>query len=348
MNLKKFFNWEYWPSFMFYIPNVPYAFMLALKAKSFTFFSATNPAIKHSGNGTESKFKTLNLFPSEHIPKSIFIEKGENFNLISSKIKSENIQYPLIVKPDIGFRGLLVKLIHSKNELEKYLKQNNSIDLIIQEFIDLKKECGIFYHKIPGSKTGKITSITLKKYLSVTGNGKSTLKELIESDKRAILYKDLIFEINDKSLNNILQKGKKRILNVIGNHSKGTQFINGNHLISKNLEKSFDQLFSKIPNVFYGRVDLKYESFDSLISHNEFKIIEMNGTISEPTHIYDKTNSSYLKALKDFRKHWRLIYEISVKNNKDFNVKYEKASIFINSLFELRKYTNQLKKNSSN
>ena len=346
MNFKKLFNWEYWPSSMFYIPNVPYAFLLALKAKNFTFFSAVNPAIKHSGNGTESKFETLALFPSEFIPKSIFVEKGKPIDNIFLEISKKDIQYPLIIKPDIGFRGLLVQQIRNEKELETYLKKNHFINLIIQEFIAFKDECGIFYHKLPGNKTGKITSITLKKYLTIFGDGTSSLKELILNDTRAIHYKDLLFEINKEKLQTILKKDEKKVLNVIGNHSKGTQFINGNHLITKELEQTFDILFSKIPNVFYGRVDCKYNSFEKLIDKNEFKIIEMNGIISEPTHIYDSNSITYFEALKEFRKHWKILYEITVINNKKYGVKYEKPSIFINSLLQLKRYTKQLKKNS--
>ena len=60
--IKLFKNWEYWPSYMFYIPILPYAFYLGLKARSTTFMSAVNPGIQNSGNGTESKYKTLELF----------------------------------------------------------------------------------------------------------------------------------------------------------------------------------------------------------------------------------------------------------------------------------------------
>ena len=142
---------------MFYIPLLPYAFYLALKSRSFGFFSAVNPGIDGSGNGLESKFKTIQLLPLEYRPNSIYIKKNTPFEIVSSKIASEKIKYPLIIKPDIGFRGLLVKKINTKNELSTYLKKYNSINLIIQEFIEFKNECGIFYHRISDEKKVKIT-----------------------------------------------------------------------------------------------------------------------------------------------------------------------------------------------
>jgi len=310
LNLKKFTNWEYWPSYMFYVPVVPYALLLAIKSRSFGFFSAVNPAIEGSGNGLESKYDTVLLVPEKYSPKTIFIEEGLKIDAILLKISSQNISFPLIIKPDIGFRGLLVKKINSEKELSSYIQKYNSINLIVQELINLKKECGIFYYRIPGDKKGTITSITLKKYLTVNGDGKSTLFELIKKDKRAKIYIELISELNKDKLHTIPFKNEEIILNIIGNHSKGTQFINGNHLISNELTAILDKLNKNIKGWYYGRVDIKYNSFDELLRGENFKIIEINGIISEPTHIYDPNKGTYLDALKTIKNHWKIIYLI--------------------------------------
>ena len=82
----KLFHWEYWPSYMFYIPNLPLAIYLAIKAKSPTFFTATNPAIWNSGDGMESKFETLQLIPKKYRPKSILIQPEDDFESIFKSI----------------------------------------------------------------------------------------------------------------------------------------------------------------------------------------------------------------------------------------------------------------------
>lgn len=338
LNSVKLTNWEYWPSFMFYIPVLPYAFYLALKSKSFGFFSAVNPIIEGSGNGLESKYKTVQLLPKKHKPTTIYIKQGDTTNLIVPKLKTNNIKFPLIIKPDIGFRGLLVKKINSEKELSAYIQKYNSIDLIVQELIEFKNECGIFYHKIPGEKNGEITSITLKKYLTVIGDGSSELIELIKNDERANIYLPLITELNKYRLQTIPTKNKEIVLNSIGNHSKGTQFINGNHLISKELTVFFDKLQTQIPGWYYGRVDIKYNSFEELIKGENLKIIEINGIISEPTHIYDASNGSYFNALKEIKKHWGLTYKIGMKNNKLNKVKFTNLKYLINLYFNYKKY----------
>ena len=346
MGFSTFKHWEYWPSYLFYLPNIPYAIYLALKAKNPVFFSAANPGIQHSGNGSESKYSTIQLIPEAYKPVSIFIKAHNTISETLNQIEHNNLKYPLIIKPDIGFRGLLVNRIKTENELLNYLKKHQTLNLIIQEYISYKKECGIFYYRIPSENKGHITSITLKKYLTIIGDGTSTLKQLILNDTRAKLYFDLLKELHEDNFNIILKKDVEKVLNVIGNHSKGTQFINGKHLITPKLEYAIDQIIQQIPNWYYGRLDLKYNSIEDLIALKNFKIIEFNGIISEPTHIYDPTNSSYFEALKEIRKHWKILYQIAHLNHTKYHVKYDRISDFINSIRQLKRYTKQIKMQS--
>jgi len=347
-NYKKYINWEYWPSYMFYLPVIPYAFYLALKSRSFGFFSAVNPCMEGSGHGLESKYDTVQLLPKKYKPKTLFIKTGDEIAIILPKLTTYNIKFPSIIKPDIGFRGLLVKKINSENELTKYINKYNSINLILQEFIEYKNECGIFYYRIPGEKSGTITSITLKKYLTVIGNGKSSILELITNDDRAKIYLALISELNKDKLHIVPLQNEEIILNVIGNHSKGTQFINGNHLISTELTSFLDNLSYNIKGWYYGRVDIKYNNFEELIKGENLKIIEINGIISEPTHIYDASKGTYLNALKAIKNHWKLIYIIGVINNKLNNANYTNLRYLINLYFSYKKYLKMVSDLSSN
>lgn len=343
INIEKYINWEYWPASMFYIPNLPYAFYLAFRAKHAAFFSAANPAIKSSGNGTESKYETIQLVPEKFRPKSILVKADSDFSNVIKRIKEAQIEFPLIAKPDIGFRGLLVKKIDSSEALIKYLK-SYPIDIIIQEFLDYENECGVFYHRNPNEKEGRISSVTLKKFISVIGDGKTTLKDLILNDKRAKLYFDLFESIHKKKLDEIPKKDKKVKLSVIGNHSKGTQFINGNHLISRELTKTFNNLSHAIDGWYYGRVDIKYNNFKELENGINYKVLEINGIIAEPTHIYDAENFTYLNALKEIRNHWKSLFQISTLNHKTKNIPYKSVKNFIGEMLELRNYISSIKK----
>ena len=339
----KLTHWEHWPSYMFYLPNIPYSFYLAIKARNPVFFTATNPGIKNSGDGMESKYKTIQMIPEAYKPKTVFIKTGTAFKTILKNVQLANIEFPLIAKPDIGFRGILVQKVNSENELKEYF-ENNPIDIIIQEFISYPKECGIFYYRLPNEKSGTITSITLKKFLTVFGDGHKTLSQLIIADKRAYLYFDILKKIHGNNFESIPKKGEELTLTVIGNHSKGTEFIDGNHLINQQLTEVIDGISQQIEGWFYGRLDIKYESIENLMNGEDFKILEINGIISEPTHIYDASKNSYFDAVIAIKNHWKIIYQISIDNHKKQHIDYVNTIAFCKEMIALRKYAKKLNK----
>ncbi len=342
--VKDIFKWEFWPTYMFYIPLFPLYIYYALRSGSFTYFAAANPGLKNGGDATESKFDTLKILPKKLIPHSIFIPKNRDLKSILKNLKERGIDFPLIVKPNIGYRGLLVKKLTDLADLESYLKKYSSIDLIIQEFIAHKKECGILYYRYPGQKSGKITSITLKSYLHVKGDGRSKLSDLIAKNTHVKRYQPIYKERIINYLDYKPKKGETYILNEIGNHCKGASFINGNHLISQKLTKTFDKLSHSINGVYFGRFDVKYNNFSDLEAGKNFKIIELNGVIAEPTHIYDASKSSFFIALKSIAKHWQYVYKIAKINHKYEGVSHTKLRTELKDLFALRPYNKKIKK----
>ena len=341
----KLIQWEHWPSFAYYAPLFPIYLFHSLKAGHPFYFAATNPAIFYSGSGTESKVKTIELLPDQLRPKSILIKKRTTLKEIHEHLKNERFEFPIIAKPDIGFRGYLVKKIVSPEALDRYFAHVDE-DIILQEFIPYENELGIFYHRIPGQKQGEITSVTIKKFNQVTGDGQRTLSELIQSDERAYLYESLFSIIHKDRLNEVLEKGESLTLSVIGNHSKGTEFLNGNHLIDKKLVSCIDEICQKLDGWHYGRLDIKYENYEKLLKGEAFKVLEINGIISEPTHIYDATHkdASFFKALRSIYEHWMIMSSIALKNHKENNVPYPSIKGYIKNMLWLRSYSKKLKK----
>ena len=337
-------NWEHWPTFMFYTPLVPFYIYQIIKAKNPLYFLVTNPSILYSGIGSESKYKTLALVPQKYLPQSVLVKENIDYKDLLFQLKERNFTYPLIAKPDIGFRGYLVRKIENEQELKNYIFKVN-IPIIIQEFIDYKNEVGVFYHRIPGDKKGLITSITLKKYPAITGNGINTLSELILADDKVFLYYDLLNNIHKQKMDEIPLKDRTITLSEIGNHSKGTQFLTGNHLISKQLESVFDKLNHQIGGWYYGRIDLKYSSWEELLGGKNFKIVEINGVMSEPTHIYDASKgATYFDAVKTIKANWKIMDKIALKNHLEYHIAYPKLRPFVRNMMGLRKQAKQLKK----
>lgn len=337
-------EWEHWPTIAYYVPLLPFFFMRYLKEGHPNHYLTANPGIKYSGNGTESKYKSLNLVPYKYRPQSLVVNIGEPPEKVLERILELGLRYPVIAKPDRGFRGYLVKKIDCPEALIRYLNEVKT-DVLIQEFIPFQNELGIFYHRYPGKEHGKVTSVTIKEFLKVRGDGRQTLKQLITNDDRAYLYLKIFSIIHKERLDKVLEKDEELVLSVIGNHSKGTRFVNGNHLIDERLTDLMDQICRPMKGFYYGRLDIKYNDLESLLSGEKLKVLEVNGIISEPTHIYDSSHrgASYINALRAINEHWKIMSKIARINHHQNKVPYPGVWEYLGNLRWLRSHSNMLK-----
>lgn len=261
----------------------------------------------------ESKYDVLKTIPPQYLPKTLLVSGPVPPEEITRRLEGAGMKLPLIFKPDIGERGYLVKRISNENDMEEYLRKIKG-DFMIQELVQLPLEFGVFYMRIPTQKTGRVTSVVMKEMLSVTGNGASNLQELILGNDRAKLQWRKLKEVYKSRLTCVIPQGEKIELVSIGNHSMGTKFINGNHLINDQLSRTFDAIASEVPGFYFGRFDLRCGSLVDLYQGN-IKIMELNGCGAEPAHIYDPDYSLW-KAFSDLIRHWDNIFQISRANKK--------------------------------
>ncbi len=304
-------SWEYWPFGILHFPAIIYFAWLSLRARSFIFFSASNPGIPMGGMFGESKYEVLKKVPSQYIANSALIGVPSTKEEILYTIKKHNLGFPLIFKPDIGERGFMVERINSEDDIDKYLLKMK-FDFVIQELIDLPLEYGIFYMRFPNHEKGVVTSIVMKEMLSVTGNGKSTLQELILDKDRAKLQWQKLKVMYRSRLDEILKKDETIELVSIGNHCLGTKFLDGSHLINERLSATFDNISKQVDGFYFGRFDLRCSTLDDLYSGN-VKVMELNGCGAEPAHIYHP-GYPMTKALGVLLMHWRNIFIISREN----------------------------------
>lgn len=262
----------------------------------------------------ESKKEIYDLIPTEYYPKTILIHPNETLNSILEKINIANIIFPLIAKPDIGLRGTAVKKIYNTEELQDYLKKAK-FEVLLQELIPFENEIGLFYVKLP-NQIGKITGIVSKEFMILTGNGKNTLRELIHQDKRYLLQLETLEEEYKEKLNAILKKGETINLVPYGNHCRGTKFVDASHEITAEMTESFNRICNQINGFHFGRMDIMYQSYEDLAKGKNFQIVEINGAISEPTHMYDPKHSLWF-GWKELTRHFHYMYLISKNNHKN-------------------------------
>lgn len=317
--LHKVAHWEYWPYQVVYIPIYFQYIYYVIRTRSFFYFNASNPTIRNGGFFMESKKEIYDLIPQKYYPTTLLIENKTAIDKIEQLIQSHQISYPFICKPNVGLRGTAVKKIHNPEELSNYLNKAN-FDFLVQNLIPYSNEIGLFYIKLPNEEKGKITGIVAKEFLILTGNGIKTIKELLEKDPRYQFQLKTLEEEYKEKLDTILKVNETINLVPYGNHCRGTKFIDASNLITPKLTDTFNTICNQIEGFNYGRMDIMFSSYEELENGINFQIVEINGAISEPTHIYDP-NHSLLHGWKELTKHFHYLYLIS-KQNKQKGVPY--------------------------
>jgi membrane protein DedA with SNARE-associated domain len=294
-------RWEFWPPWLAYLPVVPYILYLGVKHRSLTLFTATNPGIPSGGFVGESKSAILSHLPC--VPGFTVIPAGATF------IVPDDMTYPVVLKPDVGERGTGVVIARNQQEVTQYLKAA-TIDTILQQYVP-GLEFGIFYYRYPSQTRGSIFSITEKHFPEVTGDGRSTITDLILQDHRAACIADVYMaRLKDR----IPAKGERVRLVELGSHCRGAIFLDGARLETPQLAEAIDAAAKSHPGFYLGRFDVRTPSITTLQS-GQFQILELNGVSAEATHIYDPA-ISVKEAYRVMLRQWKIAFEIAAENRK--------------------------------
>lgn len=291
---------EFWPMWFFYPPVVLYGLYLAVRYRSASALLHVNPGLPLSGIIGESKAMILRSIPAEHtamlehrILDPVALRAANGHGAVVSALEAfmteADIDYPLILKPDVGQRGSGVRLVRTLDEASTYLAEAD-FTVIAQEYCPWPEEVGLSYVRDPEEPRGKLTGVTRKRFPVVVGDGRRTLTELIMADPRARLIADTYLERHRARANDALEDGEVLRLVEAGNHCQGAIFEDGGALMTPKLEAVIDEIARSIPGFYAGRFDVRFKS-EAQLQRGIFKIIELNGAAGEATHIYDAKKS---------------------------------------------------------
>jgi len=234
---------------------------------------------------------------------------------VRKKITEAGFEYPFVVKPDVGMKGILFRKIESEDQLIKY-HERIPVEYIVQDLVELPVEVSVFYYRYPDQPKGVVSGFIDKELLQVKGNGSATLKELIESHPRAKFRMEEMEHRHGHRFERIIPNGEIFFLSYAGNHNRGAHFTNLHTEIDESLHKVFDELSHYTDKFFYGRYDIKTTSIEDLKQGKNFLILEFNGCGAEPNHIYD-CGMNLWKAYGVLLIHWNALYRISRYNHKN-------------------------------
>lgn len=304
----KILNRGYWVAKHFYWQSLVHYFVNCVRFRSMTFFSVANPAIDLGGMLTDRKTDFYELAPQDKIPATTIVTTLDAATIF---MQANNLTFPIIIKPNVGYKGMDVKKIDRIDELESFFNRTGlqKKEWIIQEFVSAEKEFSVLVYKHPRSQKYGISSFVEKKYPTVSADGKRTYRQLIDEYKNPFLKKEYARKKYATLLDTIPQKDKKIILDHIGNYSRGAKFYSLNEQITSDMEAIFYDQYKNQDGLNFFRIDCKADSVENCQKGN-YKILEINGMKAEPLHIYDP-KYSFLHNTIELVKHWRHIKDVT-------------------------------------
>ncbi len=306
--LRERFNHEYWPWQLIYLPALPAALWHAVRSGHGAFFTNVNPAMDLGGFFGESKSAILRSLPAAWYPTTLVVEPGTPWSSVQERMSDAGLAPPLIIKPDVGERGDGVSLVDTAEELCRALLATEHVQLL-QRWVEWEHEYGLFVVKDPRSGRTRLLSITAKSTLKVRGDGKHSVEELLCGTWRGSKQVARLRRYKQALLASVPASGESVVVEPIGNHCRGTTFLDGNHLMAPALERAVGSIMTAVDGVYYGRLDVKAQD-DEALRQGRFLVMELNGVTSEPGHIYDPSYSIF-RCWRELLRHLAYLPKLS-------------------------------------
>lgn len=300
-------HWEYWPTWLVYFPFVFLWLIYAIRLRDVFFFLRINPALKNGGFFNISKIEIYKCLPQHLYPTTICIHPSTH-TLQQIDAIGRQIGFPIIAKPDKGLRGKGVIYIENNEQLLE-MANSYTTSYLLQPFINYPQEAGIFFYLHPIHQKVMVSGIVQKQFFKIVGDGKQSIEALILANPRYAIQLSRLKSTTKLNLKRIPLTDEEVVIEPIGNHNKGTLFFDASCKITEELTLAVNNMLSQSPGINYGRIDIKFNSWEELIKGQHFKIIELNGGLSEPAHIYDPYYA-YSKAIKEIYRHFNIMFAI--------------------------------------
>ncbi len=274
------------PKSFLVVPMVVQWLWLALRYGSLSLPSAADPSIAIGGLVGESKkdyFDQIDPALRQRLARTTAVVAGPAASIEArAAIERSGLCFPLIAKPDIGWCGFGVRRIDDVAALDAYIATYPAGEtLLLQEYLDLPGEAGLFYLRWPGQRRGRLISLTVRHPPHVVGDGVSTLRTLLSREAR-LQGRSAFYE----NLDRVPQAGEIATLSTVWSHRMGGLYRNAGGAITPALDEILDAIASSMPNMHVARFDVRFVSLAGL-GAGDFRIIEINGAGSEAIEFFD-------------------------------------------------------------
>jgi biotin carboxylase len=101
---------------------------------------------------TLKKFQKNAETYKEFFPQTLLIKKSrslhEKITAVQEFMHKNNLHYPLVIKPDLGFSGIGISMIKDTEQMKQCMAKIDD-DYLLQEYIVRSRELSIFYIRHP-------------------------------------------------------------------------------------------------------------------------------------------------------------------------------------------------------
>ena len=265
---------------MLCVPLLVQWLWLAARYRSLTLPSALNPQIETGGLAGESKSACLAQIGdayASNVARWTQVAPGQD--AVEQRLAAK-LAYPLVVKPDIGWCGYGVRRVESDEELAAYAASFPAdAAFIVQLFVAAPNEVGLFYVRLPGEATGRLTAMTLRHAPYLTGDGAHSLSTLAIRSGRSVAP--------GTDGTRVPASGERVPLTTVASMRVGARYEDASDRITPGLEARIDAIARSMPDFHVGRFDVRFHSL-AMLQAQAFSIIEVNGAGSEAIQCWDE------------------------------------------------------------
>lgn len=249
----------------------------------------SNPGLEQGLYFNKSQFSEKLLAAGYAAPQTLFLPRSwshaERLARAEVFIAGKQLSYPLVVKPCSGNCGFGVRRIDDPSQLDREFHTGDE-DRMLQEFCPHAVEIGVFYLRDPRTGHGRVVEINEKIIPTVTGDGSSSLRELIKhQDFQSTRH---LLKANQHRLDLVPASGERIPLIFTRNYSAGGILQEVSGYDSVRLSRFFDEVSDALGGFYYGRYDILIPSRECLEdpTREHFIFLEGNGVGSALHSIY--------------------------------------------------------------
>ncbi len=340
--LQRLWRYEFWPAWALYLPVAPVIAWHALRRGPMS-FTCVNPGVENAGGwiGESKSLMLRNLldrslgagaFEAARVAPFVFVPAGPDAGvraaLVTDAVRENPALggYPVVLKPDQGLRGHAIKLARNDADVRAYFETMTRAAMV-QRFADLPQECGVFWTRRPDAPgpldlaPGELLSITRKRFPVIEGDGIRSLDHLIWDHPRYQMQAGVFLARLGSAAERVPAAGERVPLGFAGNHCQGAMFLDGADLVTPELTAAIDAVCRNYRDEHgrrfdFGRLDVRFESEEELKRGRGFVIVEINGSSSESTNLYDPRRNLRW-ALGVLARQWARLYELGARRRRE-------------------------------